>query len=92
MPGETTSLPAGVGEGPRIDGGVQGQNDFGKLGWGGPCPPPGATHRYVIELFALDAPIRLPPGSTRSELERAMLGLVIGRSVLVGRYSRGSRS
>jgi Raf kinase inhibitor-like YbhB/YbcL family protein len=31
------------------------RNDFGALGWGGPCPPPGAPHRYTFTLTAIGA-------------------------------------
>lgn len=88
LPASTRALPAGVPRARTVDGGAQGTNDFGKLGWGGPCPPPGAAHRYVFELHALDAPLGLPPGSTRAEVERAMEGHVLARSTLVGTYAR----
>jgi hypothetical protein len=54
IPGTTTSLPAGVGNGrnaPR--GSAQGNTDFGTRGYGGPCPPPGAPHHYKFTVFAL---------------------------------------
>ena len=88
LPATTRSLPTGVPRARTVDGGAQGTNDFGKIGWGGPCPPPGAAHRYVFELYALDAPLGLPPGSTRAEVERAMEGHVLARTELVGRYAR----
>jgi Raf kinase inhibitor-like YbhB/YbcL family protein len=88
LPATTRSLPNGVPRARTVDGGAQGTNDFGKLGWGGPCPPPGAAHRYVFELYALDAPLGLPPGSKRADVERAMQGRVLARTELVGRYAR----
>jgi hypothetical protein len=68
-------------------GGVHGTNDFGKSGYGGPCPPSGA-HRYYFRLFALDRKLDLGGGAKRSQLDAAMKGHVIAQGELVGRYSR----
>jgi hypothetical protein len=65
----------------------QGRNDFGKLGYGGPCPPSGA-HRYVFRLYALDARLSLEEGVTREPLLRAMKGHVLAEGRLMGKYSR----
>jgi Raf kinase inhibitor-like YbhB/YbcL family protein len=54
--------------------GVQGRNDFGTIGYSGPCPPPGATHRYTFKVYGLDALLSLPPGATKAELIAAMRG------------------
>ena len=67
--------------------GVQGTNDFGKSGYGGPCPPSG-THRYYFKVFALDRELDLPVGAKRSQLDAAMKGHVIAQGELMGRYSR----
>ncbi len=65
----------------------QGVNDFGKPGWGGPCPPSG-THRYVFRLYALDAPLALAAGAARAELEAALQGHVLAQAELIGTYRR----
>jgi Raf kinase inhibitor-like YbhB/YbcL family protein len=78
--GEVRLAPAGAAA-------RQGKNDFGKLGYGGPCPPRG-THRYVFLLYALDAPLNLKPGATRDQLLRAMKGHILAEGRLMGRYSR----
>jgi Raf kinase inhibitor-like YbhB/YbcL family protein len=68
---------------------VQGKNDFGKLGYGGPCPPSG-THRYVFRLYALDQPIDVgssPP--SRSEVLKTIKGHILAEGRLVGKYARG---
>lgn len=67
--------------------GIHGTNDFGKSGYGGPCPPSG-THRYYFKIFALDRELDLPPGTKRSQLDAAMKGHVVAQGELMGRYSR----
>jgi Raf kinase inhibitor-like YbhB/YbcL family protein len=67
--------------------GVQGTNDFGKSGYGGPCPPSG-SHRYYFKVFALDKELDLSVGSKRAQLNAAMKSHVIAQGELMGRYSR----
>jgi Raf kinase inhibitor-like YbhB/YbcL family protein len=74
---------------PPNDRAIQGKNDFGKFGFGGPCPPSG-THRYVFRLYALDRRIELgtsPP--TRSDVLKAIRGHILAEGRLVGKYARG---
>ena len=70
--------------------GVSGANDFGKQGYGGPCPPKGhGPHRYFFKLHALDvAPLGLPAGVTASKLYRALEGHVLAEAQYMGRYER----
>ena len=68
-------------------GAIQGKNDFGKQGYGGPCPPSG-THRYYFKLYALDAPLALKSGATKAQTEEAMKGHVLARAELIGLYRR----
>lgn len=76
-----------VGEGAA--GAGQGRNDFGRQGYGGPCPPPGhGTHHYQFTLYALRSPITLADGATIAELRQAMEGSVLAEAVLVGIYER----
>lgn len=78
---------AGLGEGgaPRFEG----RNDFGSLGWRGPCPPPGhGPHRYVFRLHALEAELELPAGAAKAEVERAIAGRGLAVAELVGTYER----
>lgn len=65
----------------------QGKTDFGRSGYGGPCPPSG-THRYFFKLYALDTTLDLDSDSTKKDLETAMQGHIIEQTKLMGRYSR----
>ena len=67
--------------------GTQGNNDAGKIGYTGPCPPSG-THRYFIRLYALDGELRLEPGATHDELLAAMKNHVLGQAELMGTYAK----
>ena len=82
IPPQTNSI--GEGSAPK---GVHGANDFGKSGYGGPCPPSG-THRYSFKVFALDRELELPSGAKRSQVDATMKGHVIAQGELVGRYAR----
>jgi len=87
IPANTTSIPEGFQPG-RI--GVSGKNDFGKTGYGGPCPPKGhGPHRYYFKLFALDVErLSVPSGARRAELDKALKSHVIGEAWTMGRYER----
>jgi len=89
LPRETTSLDENV---PKVDevptGGRQGRNDFRKIGYGGPCPPPGKPHRYFFKLYALDKKLNLKPGASKREVEQAMQGHILAITELMGRYQR----
>jgi len=88
IPAVTRELPVGVPkQGQLSDACRQGKNDFGKIGYGGPCPP-GGTHHYVFTLYALDTTLGLPPGASRSQVETAMKGHVLARGELIATYSR----
>jgi hypothetical protein len=69
-------------------GGRQGRNDFRKIGYGGPCPPPGKPHRYFFKLYALDRPLELKAGASQKEVEQAMKGHVLAQAELMGKYGR----
>jgi len=62
--------------------------DFKKVGYGGPCPPPGPAHRYYFRLYALDSELELEPGITKKDLLQAMGGHLLGEAQLMGRYGR----
>lgn len=70
-----------------LRGAMEGMTDFGKPGYGGPCPPSG-THRYFFKLYALDTMLDVPMETDKIELEAAMIGHVVASSELIGLYSR----
>jgi Raf kinase inhibitor-like YbhB/YbcL family protein len=76
-----------IGEGSSPTRAVQGKNDFGKSGYGGPCPPSG-VHRYYFKIFALDRILDLKAGAKRAEVYSAMRGHVIAQGESMGRYAR----
>jgi Raf kinase inhibitor-like YbhB/YbcL family protein len=82
------AVPAEEGE---ANGMRQGTNDFGKVGYGGPKPPPGKPHRYVFKLFALDTRIDLPAAVKKDKLLAALRGHVRGEAQLVGTYVHGQQ-
>jgi hypothetical protein len=89
LPPETTSLPEGVPATARLpSGAVQGMNDFRRLGYGGPCPPPGKPHRYYFKVFALDTKLNLGSNATKADLLKAMKGHVLAKGELVGTFRR----
>ena len=69
-------------------GSQEGVNGFAGSGYGGPCPPAGASHRYVFQLFALDSRLDLPARAERARLESAMRGHLITVGQITGIYRR----
>lgn len=82
--------PASGGLGEAEAAPLEGENDFGRRGFGGPCPPPGhGAHRYFHRLYALDTEIELEDGAERGQLEQALEGHILAVAELVGTYERG---
>ena len=89
LPASAAGLPEGVATTENLQDGVkQGVNDFRRVGYGGPCPPPGKPHRYYFKLYALDAEMPLKPRATKQDLVRAMQGHILAEAQLMGRYQR----
>ena len=89
LPPKTRQIPAGLPPQPFVNiGGGQGKNDFGRYGYGGPCPPKGSTHRYIFRLYALDKLLDLPAGATKAEVLAAIAGHIKATGELMGKYSR----
>jgi len=67
---------------------ISGINDFGKIGYGGPCPPSGLAHRYFFKLYALDSFLPLKEGIVKQQVLSAMDGHIIAQAELIGLFSR----
>lgn len=88
LPAETRELPENVpGEATLPDGTQQGLSDFGRIGYGGPCPPSG-THRYFFKIYALDAKVDPGPDARKADLVKAMKGHILAEGQLMGKYRR----
>ena len=73
---------------PDLDGAKQGTNDFGEIGYGGPQPPRGKTHRYFFRLYALGEHLELSPGAKAREVHAALEGKVLAKAETIATYSR----
>ena len=67
--------------------GKQGSNDFGRINYGGPCPPTG-THRYFFKIYALDKELNLEEGKSKQDVQWAMQGHILDNAELVGLYKK----
>jgi Raf kinase inhibitor-like YbhB/YbcL family protein len=87
LPASVHSLAQGFKPGQA---GLSGTNDFGKPGYGGPCPPKGhGPHRYFFKLYAVGvSALGLKAGAKRAELDRALRGRVLAEAQYMGRYER----
>ena len=89
IPPDTRQLPEAVPTQARLpSGALQGRNDFGRIGYGGPCPPPGRPHRYRLTLYALDQPLGLDENVSRKQLLDAMPGHIIAQGQLTTTFHR----
>jgi len=70
------------------DGALQGKNDFGRFGYGGPCPPPGRPHHYLFTLYALDKTLGLQAGASKEQVLKAAGGNTLAHCRLTGTYRR----
>ena len=84
IPASTRGLPESM---PVNSGFPGGNNSWGRVGYGGPCPPSG-THRYFFKLYALDEILAISPGASKGELEKAMVGHILAQGELMGTFSK----
>ena len=88
LPGNIREIPEGMSQQEMLPNGArQGTNDFGKIGYGGPCPP-GGTHRYYFKIYALAKKLDVEAGITKDELLQAMQGSILSEEKLMGKYRR----
>lgn len=88
LPPTATGLPEAVKTLPP--GTREGQNDWKRTGWGGPCPPIG-RHRYFFKLYALDTVLPDLGSATKARVEEAIKGHVLTRAEIVGTYQKKGR-
>jgi Raf kinase inhibitor-like YbhB/YbcL family protein len=92
IPAATGSLPAGAGDakkGLMPKGAVQGRTDYGSVGYGGPCPPPGKPHHYNFRLYALKVPkLEVPEGASAALIAFNVRAQALGEAQLTGMYGR----
>ncbi|HEX5226436.1 MAG TPA: YbhB/YbcL family Raf kinase inhibitor-like protein [Bryobacteraceae bacterium] len=89
IPASATSLAADQKtEAEMPDGMRQGKNIAQRVGYMGPCPPPGLPHHYTLELYALDSKLDIPSTSGRDELQKAMGGHILASGVYNGQFHR----
>lgn len=93
LPAETTSLAEGVPKDQTLEDGARhgacwGVDSFSRVGYHGPCPPPGKPHRYYFRLYALDTLLELKAGSSKAEVLRAAEGHVLAEAELMGTFGR----
>ncbi|MGC8562215.1 MAG: YbhB/YbcL family Raf kinase inhibitor-like protein [Thermoplasmata archaeon] len=85
-----SKMREGIEKTPKTgEGFLQGKNDFGRVGYDGPCPPKGhGYHRYFFRLYAISSLLSIKENATRESLLKAMEGKVIDQAEFVGRYKR----
>jgi Raf kinase inhibitor-like YbhB/YbcL family protein len=89
IPADARELSTGIGQQESLQNGTkQGKNDFGKIGYGGPCPPAGPAHHYHFKVYALDQMTGLKSKVTKQQLLDAMKGHVLADAQLIGTYKR----
>jgi len=89
IPADSHELPETIPTHAELpSGALQGKNDFGRIGYGGPCPPSGRPHRYQFVLYALDQPLDLTAGVSKRQLLGAMQGHILAQGQLTGIYQR----
>jgi len=89
VPSESRELPEAVPAQAQLSSGaLQGKNDFGRIGYGGPCPPPGRPHRYQFTLYALDQALDLKGGASKKQVLDSIRGHILAQGELTGMYQR----
>lgn len=90
LPPDSTGLPEGTTTRDLPPGTGEGRNDWGRTGYGGPCPPVG-RHRYFFRLYALDTTLEGLETPTKADVESAMAGHVLAQAELMGTYQKGDK-
>ncbi|MFN3598964.1 MAG: YbhB/YbcL family Raf kinase inhibitor-like protein [Aquificaceae bacterium] len=85
IPANTTEIPENYSPSPPVG---QGINDYGQVGYGGPCPPQGETHRYNFTIYALNSTLSFNNPPDRNQIQQAMQGKILGTATISGTFSR----
>lgn len=89
LPASVHQLEEGITNQEQLkNGAIQGMNDFGRIGYGGPCPPSGPAHEYRFTIYALDKSLTMKPGASKNQLLDAIKGHILAQGRLIGRYQR----
>lgn len=89
IPSHSRELPEAIPTQAELSSGaLQGKNDFGRIGYGGPCPPPGSPHRYQFILYAVDHPLDLRAAVSKKQVLDALQGHILAEGQLMGTYQR----
>jgi Raf kinase inhibitor-like YbhB/YbcL family protein len=89
IPATEKGLKQDIPASPKLDSGMlQGRNDFNRIGYGGPAPPPGSVHRYFFRLYALDLVLSTGAGIVKRDLLRLIQGHILGKAEYFGTFSR----
>jgi len=68
------------------NGATQGNNSWGNIGYGGPCPPDSEQHNYRFTVYALDSALTLPAGANFDQVQDAWQGHIVAQGTLTGTY------
>lgn len=86
---KVNKIPENINKREKTEYGIQGVNDFGEIGYGGPCPPrTHPPHRYYFNVYALDVEIPEKSGLTADELKNIIEGHILDKGVIMGKYKR----
>lgn len=91
IPADVESIQENIPKEEKVDslsGAIQGLNSFREIGYRGPCPPAGPSHKYRFKLYALESKIDLNSGMQKKDLEREIEGRIVSKDTLVGVYGR----
>jgi len=89
IPVSVNRLERGIERDKILPNGItQGVNDFGRIGYDGPCPPPGKPHRYYFKLYALDENLNLPPSLRKKDVLKKIEGHILAKAEIMGYYQR----
>ena len=86
LPTDLREIPEDQPGSVSIFGGIHGRNDWGLLGYRGPCPPSGPAHTYRFTLYAVDISLNLNAASLRQQVLAALEDHILEQSLVTGTY------